>query len=278
MDSVPLWSSTWSSQRRLSGTRARTTGESLWLRIRVSQPPDIPYRPPTWPEVRRLADQVLAATNALVVLSPDPSGVALQLAYAASARSRRLLMGVLALVEAELEDTCGVLIRSLYETWLVGMFALLGGQEELDRLFLQQEEHLRPIGRVLGHESEEPGMKLPVEQIAQRVTKLMKKRRMPNPRFALEGYKVLYSYESYRSTHGGLGSIEGHIERYPDRVEVVLRRPEDDDLIRHRVLTALAIFLSGAQMVAIESGQDRSELDLVADQIMAFGSADDQPS
>jgi hypothetical protein len=187
------------------------------------------------------------------------------------------LIGILALVEAELEDTCGVLIRTLYETWLVGLYALLGGQEALDRLFLQQEEHLRPIGRVLGHDSEEPGMKLPVEQIAQRVTKLMKKRRMPNPRFALEGYRVLYSYESYRSTHGGLGSIEGHIERYPDRVEVVPRRPEEDDLIRHRVLMALTIFLSGAQIVAIQSGEGHSELDLVADEIMAFGPPEDHP-
>jgi hypothetical protein len=195
--------------------------------------------------------------------------MATEIGHAASARSRRLMAGIMALVERGLGDICGVLIRSLYETWLVGTYALLGGPDALDRLLDQQDKHLKPILAILGDEARDDGRPFPVEQMAQRVAKLMEERGMPNPRFAVAGYDVLYRYESYRNTHGGLGSVEGHVARHDDRVEILRERPEDDENLRHRVFTAVAIYLSGAQIAAIECGLDHEDLDQIADRIHA---------
>ena len=217
-----------------------------------------------------MAADALAATAEDVVLSVDPHGMPLEVGLAASARSRRLLAGIMALAGGGLEDICGVLIRALYESWLVGLYALLGGPDALERLLAQQDRHLRPIRAVLGDESGDEGRQLPVEQLARRVSTLMDQRGMPNPQFAIQGYETLYRWESYRNIHGGLGSIEGHIVRYEDRVEVKRERPDDDDNVRHRVFTAIAIYLSGAQIVSIEAGWEHENLDLIADRIHAF--------
>jgi hypothetical protein len=228
------------------------------------------YVPPSWTELSALANDALVATAEDVVLPANPYGMPIEIGLAASARSRRLLLGIMALIEGGLGDICGVLIRALYESWLVGLFGLLGGPDALERLVDQQTKHLKPIRAVLGDESGEEGRSLPVAQLAERASKLMEQRRMPNPQFAIRGYETLYRWESYRNTHGGLGSVEGHLVRYEDRVEVRRERPEDDDHVRHRVFTAVAIYLSGAQIVAIEAGWDHENLDQIADRIHAF--------
>jgi hypothetical protein len=229
-----------------------------------------PYVPPSWGELLMMANVALAATADQVVLPADPNAMPLEVGHAAVARSRRLLAGIVALITEDLPDVCGVLIRALYESWLVGIYALLGGPEALSRLVAQQDRHLRPIRAVLGDDGGENGQSLPVEQLAHQVAKLIEERGMPNPQFAIRSYEVLYRWESYRNTHGGLGSIEGHVARYPGRTVIARQRPDDDDNVRHRVFVAIAIFISGAQIAAISGGWEHEELDRLAARVQAL--------
>ena len=167
-----------------------------------------------------------------------------------------------------------MLIRALYEAWLVGVYALFGGPDALEALLAQQDKNLGPILVVLGKSSPDAGRGLPVGERARRVSALLRLRGLPNPEFAQGAYDVLYRWESYRNAHGGLGSIEGHIDRSTGSVVVLRKRPEDDANVRYRCFAALAIFISGAHIAAIESGFDHRMLDNLAERVHAFGPPD----
>lgn len=81
-------------------------------------------------------EAVAAATpTGALPLGPDADGAVV--ALAAAARCRRLLMSVVTLTEAGLHDVTGGLLRSIYETWLVGMYAIFGGRPAIGRLLEQ---------------------------------------------------------------------------------------------------------------------------------------------
>ena len=228
------------------------------------------YTPPPWPDIFDFVDDVLAATSSDVVLPPSPIGMPFEIAFAAAARNRRLLAGVISLIRAGLPDVIGGLIRSIYETWLVGSYALLGAPESLDRLLAHQDLHLKPILAVVGKESEEQGSQLQTRTLAEMTSQLMVQHGLPNPQYPLDAYEVVFRWESYRNTHGGLGAVEGYILRGDEGVTIIRARQEGDDSVRHRVLVATAIFLSSTQIPAIEAGLDHSQLDSLADRLFAF--------
>jgi len=180
------------------------------------------------------------------------------------------LQAIVLLLKSDIEDVFGVLSRALFESWLVGVYAVLGGADAIARLVDHQDHHLKPILRVLGQESEDEGQRLSVYELAKLVSGLMRERGMPKPDFAERAYDVLYRWESYRNTHGGLGSIEGHIDRTGDKVRVRRKRPEEDVAVRHRFFVTIAIFISGAQIAAIETGLSHDPLDALADRVYSF--------
>jgi len=236
------------------------------------------YEPPSWLALLAMADEAVAATAGDIELPPDPYGMPLEVAQAAVARTRQLLSGIVALLRAGLPDVCGVLIRPLYECWLVGLYGLLGGPDALERLVAQQDRHLKPILAELGDPTGDPGQPIPVEQLAQAVATLLESSGTPNAQFSVGAYKTLYRMGSYRSTHGGLGSIEGHIDRRPTGTVILPQRPDDDWSMRHSVFVAVAIFISGAQVVAIEAGRDHERLDRLASEIYKYDPANRRTS
>jgi hypothetical protein len=170
------------------------------------------YEPPPTDELLTMARDAVTATDNVVVVPPEQDRMDFVVALAAVARCRRLLSGIIALFDAGLTDVFGVMSRALFETWLVCMYSLLGGEEAMGRLVSQQDRHLKPILKILGEGREDKGKSLPVEQLARQVSRLMEEGGLPNPQFALDSYNVLYRSESYRNAHGGLGSLEGHIK------------------------------------------------------------------
>jgi hypothetical protein len=88
-----------------------------------------PYEPPSWDVLLSWAEEAISAANLAAEIETDPGTANLLVALAAAARCRRLMMGVVALVEANLPDVMGVLLRTLFECWLAGTFALVGGPQ-----------------------------------------------------------------------------------------------------------------------------------------------------
>ncbi|HUC12894.1 MAG TPA: hypothetical protein VMS00_00445 [Acidimicrobiales bacterium] len=224
----------------------------------------------SWPELLELANDALQVTSRDILLPELSIAMPLEVGHASVARTRQLLAGLVVLVDAGLLDICGTLTRPLYETWLVGMYGLLGGPDALESLGAQQDKSLAPLLAVLGKTSQNKGQGLSVEGMAGKVSDLMRERGMPNRRFAKNAYGVVYRFQSYRDVHGGLGSIEGHIDRHPGHVVVLRQRPDDDAFVRHGFLLALAIFISGAQIVAKESGFDHQVLDELGERVHGF--------
>jgi hypothetical protein len=228
------------------------------------------YEPPPTAELLNMARRAMSATDDVVVVPTEQDRMDLVVALAAVARCRRLLAGIVVLFDGGLEDVFGVLSRALFETWLVCMYALLGGEEAMERLVSQQDRHLKPILEILGEDRDDEGRRFPVEQMARQVSHLMKTGRLPDPQFAMEAYNVLYRWESYRNAHGGLGSVEGHVEHRADGVALLRKRPEEDANVRHRLFVAVALFVSAAQVVAIHTGLDHEVLDQLGDRVKSF--------
>ena len=223
-----------------------------------------------------MARVALGATKDELLLRNTPADMPMVVGHAAIARTRRLLEGILTLLQADLNDLVGVLVRALFESWLVGVYALLGGAEAMEQLVAEQDWQLTRILSAIGQSREDDGsgIRPNVKELATSVTRLMTERGMPNAEFASGTYDVLYRLESYRGVHGGLGSLEGYVEPREDRLAAIkAHRSEDDKTLRHLTFVAVTIFVSGAQLAAIELGRDHRELDQVADRVYEFDPA-----
>jgi hypothetical protein len=231
-----------------------------------------PYTPPPWDDLLSLANKAITASAPVAVLPNGNETANVTISLAAAARSRRLMMGLVTLVESDHDDVIGGMLRTLYETWLVGIYALLGGDEALQRLLAQRDKQQEMFAKVLGEPIDElsDGQTLGVEVLAGKVTTLLESDSHENAQFARAAYTFFYRFESYRSTHGGLGSIIGHIDEDENSRTILERRPEDDDGMRHRFLLGIALLVSSAQMPAIKSGLPHEGLDQVAKRILAL--------
>lgn len=231
----------------------------------LSEATTMKYEPPSWDELFELAQRSIDASSGEPEFLISPETGNLMIALAAVKRCRRLMMGLIALIKADVPDVIGITLRTLYECWLVGIYALIGGEESLEALLHQRDFHMKKLVAVLGEETDEfdDGKNLPVFRMAERVTELLKERKHPNANFAINAYQTLYRFESYNSTHGGLGSIIGHIDENDERRLIHEVRPEDDAGIRHRFLTGIALLVSIGQMSAMDAGLPHEELDAV---------------
>lgn len=121
-----------------------------------------------------MAQAMLDTTAVEVVIPASPVDMHLEIGHAAVARNRRLLSGVAALVTTHHDDICGLIFRTIYETWLVGLYGLLGGPSALERLVSQQDRQLRPILEMISGACSENGERLPVEELAREVVKILR--------------------------------------------------------------------------------------------------------
>lgn len=228
------------------------------------------YTPPSWPEVLEMANEAVVAATPTGALPLGSEADGAVVALAAAARCRRLLMSVITLTEAGLHDVTGGLLRSIYETWLVGMYAIFGDQAAIRRLLAQAADQERRIAHAVGLPTNDlpNGKKFPTIDLAAEVTKLLEAEGQANAAFARLGYDAIYRPESHVNTHGGLGSILGHVAEDETSRHVLDVRPEDDALARHRLLVGVSLLVSAAQIPARRASLPHDRLDQLAQRIM----------
>lgn len=225
------------------------------------------YQPPSWELLFRWVDKLADLTSENVAL-PD-TALALHIAHATVSRNRELLCGAKELAKAGLGDTCGTLFRSVYENWLVGQYAVLGGPEAVDRLINLLPFQQKPILTALG-KSAASYVKLTVREMSEKVTELIRQKGLPDAEFASRHYELGYSWDSYFDVHGGLAPLEGYLQRGKTDVVVSRSRAYDETFLRHRFLVAVAMLLSGVHSTFVESGMDCSELEQMAEDVNSF--------
>lgn len=235
------------------------------------------YFLPPWDETLSMANEAISASTPTAVLSLGAEADHLVVSLAAAARCRRLMMSVVALAEAGLTDVIGGLLRSLYETWLVGTYALLGERPAIGRLLAQTAEQEKRLARALGLPTDDlpDGKPFPVIDLATEVTKLLEAQAQEHAAFARLAYDVFYRVESHRSTHGGLGSILDHVVEDDSSRRILEARPEDDARTRHRVLLGVALLVSAAQMPARRAGLPHDRLDQIGQRLLSLKPPDD---
>lgn len=186
---------------------------------------------------------LLAETNDVPLTSP-------LLPTAAIAYCRTLLAGVVSLLEGEQGRLVGILLRSLYETWLVGLYCLVGGLDAAERLLKARDYRLIPLGRAFGLEQGPkvgPGRYLSVKELAQRVQRML----ADQPRLGLfysnpkQLYQTIYALDSYELVHGGIGALDRYLGDLAGKPHVILK-PDDADLGLQKgtLATLLAIDLA----------------------------------
>jgi hypothetical protein len=152
---------------------------------------------------------------------------------AATAYCRTLLAGIAALLENQQARLTGILLRSLYETWLVGLYCMLGGLEAMERLLKARDHRLIPLDDAFGlTEGAQlgPGQYLSVKKLAQLVDKLVSEQ----PKLGLsydnvdQLYQTIYALDSYELVHGGLGALDRYLN-LGERPQIVVD-PNDAEL------------------------------------------------
>jgi hypothetical protein len=98
----------------------------------VVETPSEPRLPP-WEELRALAEEALAASRLPDPLSANASPN-LVVGFAVAARCRTLMRAITIVTESGLGEVAGITVRTMYEDWLVGIYALHGGIAAMERL------------------------------------------------------------------------------------------------------------------------------------------------
>jgi len=169
------------------------------------------------------------------------------------ARCNRLLTAMFALFDGELQDAGGVYARPIFETMIVSLYSLYGGEtayEEVRGAYVQQVERFSNI-ELLGEASkrlvegwEGPKNRLNIEQLARRVGELLQAEGgASSPETGQMIYDILYRGESLVGIHAGIGSVVGHLEDHGNRLGVARVRQNADDGTGELVLSAVNVIM-----------------------------------
>lgn len=171
---------------------------------------------------------------------PRPDLMGRQLSAGGLARCRMLLEGIVVLIVGGRPDVKGVLLRPLFETWMVSLYLLLGGSEAVTHVigdFAQgsrvlSERHGRPLGDVwqLWLVVDTNARRLKYEEIARKVDNLLDRSGDPlgSRGQVVERYDALYRVESRHNVHAGLGSIGRYVDWQGSPWSVRPAREEED--------------------------------------------------
>ena len=192
------------------------------------------------------ADRILAHVYEHVdALNARPQGPAKQFAAAGLMRCCTLLEGILVLGKARMPELAGSLIRLHWETWLVSLYVLLGGDEALEDIKRDYIFWSRKLSESLHMEEDHhhPDLKpkkLIYSYIHQRVLELLRERREPvdGPK-GITGRDVTYLTHSLFSAHANFPTIGRHLVEKDDgclEVSVDSSRPLDDDFASEPVI------------------------------------------
>lgn len=171
------------------------------------------------------------------------------------ARCNRLLAGMVTLRDDELQDVAGALARPIVEVMLVSLYSLYGGHAAYDEVRGQYIAELAkfPGDDPLGQASRNliarwtgPRQRIPVEQLAQRVGKLLEAEGDPAARQGAQMmYDVAYRGHSLMDSHGGVGPVVGHQIDHGDSLTVARVRRQIADGIGDLVVAAAHVLMLG---------------------------------
>jgi len=194
--------------------------------------------------------------------------------FAAVKRCRHLLGGMVRLHKSGADDLLGVLLRTLYETWVRGGYGCLGGAEAIEALESDELYHRSRIDADLGGVGPPAGQQLYLRAVARRFAGLLAERGVPEPgpQFPIEGYRVLFRAESFVNVHGGLGALNGFMQEQSlgGRWTVADDRPARPELGRHRLALGVAMFVSCADTAHRASGLPNPEIDVLGTRIQGW--------
>lgn len=149
---------------------------------------------------------------------PDPVR---QFAAAGLMRCCLILRGLLALDQAHLAQLGGILARQHWETWLVSLYVLLGGDAALKAVGGDDIYWKRRLAKALHldrkyHEDWDGVVaKLNYKALSDRVHELLREREATTGTHGVPpgvtGYDITYSYQSLFGLHANLATIGGHI-------------------------------------------------------------------
>lgn len=189
------------------------------------------------------------------------------------ARCRQLLLGLTALVTWEADDAVGALYRTLLETYLRGVYALLGRESALEALrsSLVFETHQIEValGRVAPEERPEDAKKLKLSSyrtgdgLVERVDTLLGEANEEHRGWAPDIHRNHYRVLSLHDSHGGFGCLQGHIISRPEEGRPLVVGERDDQtkaafLLHH----AIAHVGSFAGLWALQTGADIGSLSI----------------
>jgi hypothetical protein len=215
-------------------------------------------------EVLRLIDATIPALRC----APDDLGRSF--GAAGLMRSCALLKGILTLDDARLGALTGILARQHWETWLVSLYVVLGGDEGIravmsDNIYWRRklDESLKLGGK---HQPKWPGsvVKLNYRALSKRVLELLQSRGEPNPG-PIAGYEITYSFQSTFSLHANLSTITPHIEYGSDAWTVNADAPGP---LADQLLTPVLHTVHLAQYVFKDFGLDSTGLEAQADALL----------
>ena len=225
------------------------------------------------------ATQVLRLIAAEVPkLRSEPNALAKSFAAAGLMRSCALLRGMLVLDSAGLSELTGILARQHWETWLVSLYALLGGEDAIRAVAADNVYWRRKLENSLklepGHQSKWPGtvVKLNYRALSDCVLKLLEDRGEPTagPVPGVTGYDITYSFQSTMSLHANVSTITPHIAYGPDAWSVTADAPPP---LSDQLLTPVLHTVHLAQYAFKEFGLAADALEAVATELIGSQSS-----
>ena len=214
-------------------------------------------------KAKEAADRILAHVYGHVdAFRARPPRKAEQFAAAGLMRCCALLKGILVLDEARMPALAGILVRQHWETWLVSLYVLLGGDKALEEIrddHIQRSHQLCESLRMEGDHHHPDSVKnqkiLNGWERHKRVIELLREQGESGDGPAgVTGYAVIYGSESLFSTHANVFTIGRHLVFGDDEwaVSVDSSETRDDDIVSAPVIHTSYL----AQRVFKEFGLD----------------------
>jgi hypothetical protein len=184
-----------------------------------------------------------------------------------SLKNRRLLIAGLALIENDCGDSLGILTRSTFEFWMIGIYALLGGEVALKRINAQFHRSARlALGAEVAAELElETGEEIKMWQLARDVEGLLAEDGAKRSAFPRLWYDTNYRMESGISVHGGLLPCRPHFQGSGDDMTVSADPETDLELVEKRLgqMIGMVSWIVSQLIVRSKKGQSQRLKDIL---------------
>ena len=215
---------------------------------------------------KEAADRVLAHiyghVDAFTARPPRPREL---FAAAGLMRCCALLKGVIVLDEAGMPALTGILLRQLWEVWLVSFYALLAGDEALHIIASDDIYWKRRLSGALRLEQDDyhpewsgTAAKINYTDMSRRVISLLRAREAVDGPGDVTCLDVIYRFQSLASVHANLTTIGSHLVERDGEGAV----SENSSLtLNNVVVTPVLLTVHLAQYVFKEFGLDADAMD-----------------